>query len=63
MGEKPDDRWTLPLCSKHHRTQHEYGEWQWWKAQKVDPLILSLALQTNALDTSAAEKIINAWND
>ena len=22
MGEKPSDKWALPLCGKHHREQH-----------------------------------------
>lgn len=23
---KPSDSWTLPLCSYHHRAQHQHGE-------------------------------------
>ena len=31
MGRKPDDRWTLPLCRKHHTEQHAAGnEARWW---------------------------------
>lgn len=32
MGEKPDDRWALPLCRSCHLTQHAYGnELGYWK--------------------------------
>jgi hypothetical protein len=34
MQEKPDDRWTTPLCAYHHRTgiaaQHNCGEALFW---------------------------------
>ena len=34
MGEKPDDRWTTPLCDYHHRTgilaQHKISEQEFW---------------------------------
>lgn len=43
-GEKPDDKWTLPLCAEHHRTgkdaQHGAGERRWWESWGVDPLAL-----------------------
>jgi hypothetical protein len=35
MGEKPDDRRTLPLCAQHHLTgpdaQHSSNERRWWE--------------------------------
>ena len=61
IGEKSDDRWALPLCSHGHREQHSMGERVFWRLQNVDPIFLSMALQLNALDTSAAEQIIEAW--
>ena len=32
MGIKPDDKWSMPLCFKHHTEQHNYqkGERAWW---------------------------------
>jgi hypothetical protein len=41
MGAKPDDKWTVPLCRKHHRRSHCYGEQRWWNQQGVDPLALA----------------------
>lgn len=26
MGMKPSDFWSVPLCAKHHREQHQIGE-------------------------------------
>lgn len=26
MGRKPSDRWSVPLCTQHHRQQHAMGE-------------------------------------
>ncbi len=26
MGVKPSDNWSIPLCSGHHRHQHQIGE-------------------------------------
>jgi hypothetical protein len=48
-AEKPDDRWTLPLCPGHHLdapgAQHRVGERVFWSCLDVDPLDLCLALQ------------------
>jgi hypothetical protein len=38
MGKKPDDRWVLPLCRKHHEAQHAAGnERRWWAQVGIDP--------------------------
>lgn len=41
MGEKPDDRRTLPLCAEHHRegpkAQHAANERRWWEAHGIYP--------------------------
>lgn len=44
MAEKPDDRWTLPLCRQHHAEQHSTNELAWWAAQDIDPFALAAAL-------------------
>lgn len=38
VGEKPDDKWTVPLCGKHHREQHQHGERAWWADRRLDPI-------------------------
>ncbi len=58
-GEKPDDRWALPLCSKHHRKQHKGRELAFWEEHKIAiPEYLSLALQAAFPDQELAEEII-----
>jgi hypothetical protein len=45
MGEKPDDRWVLPLCRHHHDEQHRHNELQWWASYGIpDPHALAIAL-------------------
>jgi hypothetical protein len=46
MGIRPDDKWTLPLCHKHHITgQHLSGERLWWAEQSIDPIRLCVTLR------------------
>lgn len=48
MQEKPDDKWSNPLCEYHHRTgilaQHKMGEEDFWKMRGIDPFALALRL-------------------
>lgn len=44
MSEKPDDKWTLPLCFEHHGEQHRGNELQFWKRYGVNPFVLALSL-------------------
>jgi len=44
MQQKPDDKWCLPVCSKHHREQHTQNEWKWWKEKGVNPFSLAMTL-------------------
>lgn len=38
LGKKPDDKWVLPLCRKHHEAQHAAGdERRWWSGTGIDP--------------------------
>ena len=42
MGEKPDDKWVLPLCRHHHNEQHRRNELQWWASYGIaDPFALA----------------------
>lgn len=40
MGKKPEPKWTLPLCSEHHRlardSQHNRGERLFWYALGIN---------------------------
>lgn len=60
MGERPDDRWAVPLSGSLHREQHSMGERAFWKKYERDPIFLALALQANAGDVEAGEQIISA---
>lgn len=42
MGEKPDDKWTTPLCRTCHTEQHSspLGEVGWWEQYGLDPFDL-----------------------
>jgi len=44
LGRKPDDRWTVPLCVEHHRSQHGRGERIWWERHRIDPIPVAIAL-------------------
>jgi hypothetical protein len=57
-GEKPDDKFTLPLCAEHHRQQHLVNEMRFWNLLGVDPFALALALFAASGDDDAAEVIL-----
>jgi hypothetical protein len=45
MGEKPSDRWVLPLCRDHHEDQHRGNELAWWVRHGFpDPFAVAVAL-------------------
>lgn len=58
MQEKPDDKWTLPLCHWHHAEQHEGNELAFWKRYNVDPFVLALTLYAHTGDVETAELVI-----
>lgn len=58
MQEKPADRWTVPLCGKHHREQHMMAEDVFWQTHHIDPLLLALLLFTNSGDDLTCRQII-----
>lgn len=53
-AEKPDDRWTLPLCPPHHTgdarrvsiSQHAMNELEFWAAHGINPFTLCIDLRT-----------------
>ena len=58
VGCKPDDRWTVPLCSRCHREQHEMSEKKYWDMQMIDPIFVAMALYLNTGDNEAGEIIV-----
>lgn len=57
IGEKPDDRWTVPLCANCHRidpdSQHKIGEIAFWRAVGINPLRAAQALHRASPDLVA----------
>ena len=62
IGIRPDDRFVLPMCGKHHREQHAAGnERQFWQVTSgLDPIIYALALHSVTGDFRAGTEIIQA---
>lgn len=54
IGEKPDDRWAVPLCTDHHREQHAGNERSFWQMQLIDPLDAATALYNISGETDLA---------
>lgn len=61
-GEKPSDRWTVPLCPYHHvdgpDAQHKSGEREWWERQGIDAIALCELLYAATGDLEAMEQIV-----
>src|SRR6266566_4143314 len=45
LGVKPDDYWTVPLCSLHHSKQHSLGELLYWFEAKIDAFLIAAKLR------------------
>jgi hypothetical protein len=66
-GEKPSDKWVVPLCRVHHDEQHAAkkrddatSELTWWVSKRIDPFGLALSLYAHSGDDELAESILNA---
>lgn len=60
-GEKPADKWTVPLCRTHHDEQHAAGdELKWWASKQIDPFGLALSLYAASGDDEIAEAILRS---
>lgn len=44
IGLKPGDKFTIPLCSAHHRHQHTVGEAAFERLFRIDMLTIALSL-------------------
>jgi hypothetical protein len=62
IGEKPDDKWTVPLHPSMHTdgpdAQHKHNEREWWEHQGIDPVAVAAALWAATGDEEAGEQII-----
>lgn len=64
-GERPSDKWTVPLCHNDHQGpdgQHASGEKAWWDEKGIDPLALAAALFASSGDEEAGETIIREFH-
>lgn len=59
-GERPSDKFVVPLCRAHHDEQHNGNELLFWVAKGVDPFGLALALYSASGDDELAEAILRA---
>src|SRR5262245_15322920 len=62
VGQKPDDKWSLPLCAGCHRndpdSQHRVGEQEFWRRVGIAPLLLCEALQRAAPDLLKMRSVV-----
>jgi hypothetical protein len=56
-SEKPDDKWVLPLCGRHHRAQHAMNEKEFWLTVGIDPLKVCGSLWAVSGDHEQGERI------
>lgn len=58
MAEKPDDKFSVPLCAEAHRAQHATSERDWWQAKGIDPILIAALLWLHSGDDSAGAHIV-----
>jgi hypothetical protein len=57
-GEKPSDKWTVPLARRFHDAQHGQAEREFWARHGLDPLRIALALHACSGDDDQAFVIL-----
>jgi len=60
-GEKPDDRWTVPLCRSEHDRQHSMNEQAYWASVGIDPVMVAMLLHAASGDDEEGEAIIRQF--
>jgi hypothetical protein len=60
MGEKPSDRYAVPLSRLFHDEQHRGNERAFWAHHGIDPLFVALSLWSCSGDDEAGEAVITA---
>ena len=60
MGLKPSDKHSVPLCTVHHRIQHELGELRFWAefGHGINPVSLAERLWKISGDAEAGLRAI-----
>lgn len=58
MGEKPDDKWCLPVVRSKHTEQHSMNEQEFWRKHNIDPLALAQRYYAEYLEETGASRII-----
>lgn len=58
MQEKPDDKYTVPLCGDDHADQHAHNEQAWWREKGIDPVRVAQSLWTETGNDDAGQSII-----
>jgi hypothetical protein len=57
-GEKPDDRWVLPMTPEMHALQHSGNEQKFWEGHGIDPLATAQLLYACSGDIQEGLKVI-----
>lgn len=57
-AEKPDDKWTVPLCGRHHADQHAMNEREFWLTVGIDPIKVCSQLWAVSGDHEQGERVV-----
>jgi len=63
MGEKPDDRWVVPMSRSEHDRQHSMDEQAYWQSVGIDPCHVALMLWAISGDDEEGERIVMQFRD
>lgn len=58
IQQKPDDKWTVPLCGRHHTDQHKMEEQAFWLTVGIDPIKLAGMLFAVSGNHEAGEHVV-----
>lgn len=62
-GEKPADKWVIPMCERHHSEQTHMGEGpRFWEHYGFDPHALALMLHDVSPEIPTGRRVIGNWN-
>jgi Putative HNHc nuclease len=58
IGMKADDRFTIPLCRRHHEECHQLGEKDFFLKYACDPILIALALYSVSGDDQEGDHLV-----